>query len=141
MSSGRISINYHKIQQGNSRYCKELDGNLPAKVWKSIKELGIYGVDDEEAFEGITRNMETRDRENENEVLGSKMVQNEYLDFQYSWEWKLCKKETDQSSNGKAENRIMFLPRNENEDHEGGSGIELMGENNDCDWSGKESED
>lgn len=32
------SINDYDVQKGNSRFWKEIDGNIPINVWKSIKK-------------------------------------------------------------------------------------------------------
>lgn len=58
------SKNDSDVQQGNSIFWKEIDGNIPIKVWKSIKQLGIQGDKDDEVFEGIVRDLEKRDQIN-----------------------------------------------------------------------------
>lgn len=55
------SINDSDVNQGDSRFKISVEV-IHAKVWQTIKELGIEGEEDDELFEGIVRDMEDRDR-------------------------------------------------------------------------------
>lgn len=57
------------VRQGNSRFWNEVDGNITIKVWKSIKQLGIEGEEDDKFFEGIIRGLEKRERRNVSAVV------------------------------------------------------------------------
>ncbi|KAI5386730.1 hypothetical protein KIW84_073035 [Lathyrus oleraceus] len=46
---------------GNSRFRRSIE-DVPAKVWQTIKELGIEGEEDDGLFEGIVIDMKARDR-------------------------------------------------------------------------------
>lgn len=49
------------VNQGNKRIWKSIEG-MPVKVWKSIKDLGIKGEEDNEVFEGIVWDNEVREQ-------------------------------------------------------------------------------
>lgn len=54
------SITDSGVKQRNNRIWKSIEG-MPRKVWKSIKELGVEGDEGDEVFEGIVRDIETRE--------------------------------------------------------------------------------
>lgn len=55
------SINDSDVNQGNSHFRRSIE-DVPAKVWQTIKELGIEGEEYDGLFEGIVRDMKARDR-------------------------------------------------------------------------------
>lgn len=56
------STNDLDIQHGNSRFWNEIYGNLPTKIWSSIKQLDVEGEEEDEVHEVIIRGLEARDR-------------------------------------------------------------------------------
>lgn len=60
---GEDSITDCNVNQGNRRILI-LENSVPSLVWKSIKELGLEGDEDDQVFEGIIRELEDKDQNN-----------------------------------------------------------------------------
>ncbi|XP_058783180.1 serpin-ZX-like [Vicia villosa] len=55
------SITDSGVMQGKRRVLR-LEEKVPSLVWKSIKDLGIEGEEDDEVFEGIIRDLEDKEQ-------------------------------------------------------------------------------